>query len=1014
MKGETDEEKKKAHRPRNAGRKAEKKKKRQEGDLIERAQAAKQNPKAFAVKSAVKAERLFRRTQDLIVKKQHIPEVDRTPTEPPPIVVAIVGPPKVGKTTLLRCLIKNFTRQRMNQINGPVTVVIGKKRRVTFLECNNDINCMIDIAKVADLVLLLVDAWFGFEMETFEFLNICQVHGFPRIMGVLTHLDYFKNNKQLRKTKKTLKHRFWTEIYPGAKLFYLSGMVHSEYQKTEVKNLGRFISVMKFRPLQWRTSHPYVVVDRVEDLTSMEVVRQNSKANRYAALYGYVRGIHLKPDTSLHIPGTRKKRSLNEKERIIYAPMSGVGGLLYDKDAVYVDVKESTSMQESQVVGKEGEASSPEWRKTSGLMGLGSLISGDLTPLDQRLQESQVRLFSSAEPIKAADFQCDVEVIEEGDGRKRRRVVFPSASEEIPEGNERDDDASASEEENKNDSDGEAELQEGIEDDEEGNEEEDSDVEEEEAEAEEDEEEAEEDEEEAEAEEDEEEAEEDEEEAEAKEDEEEAEAKEDEEEEEGEMEESCLKWKVNLREKAAHAFYQQLASPSNLKRLVYGSGVKGRESVGVETSEREDPGSMESEDEDNLGGLFKITKKKAIGKFQSPDSNPQDSALFFVDHLQDWSQSSVKEEIQDCFVTGKWERGKDAQTLLAMDVDGDDDQEVFGDFEDLETGKTYQGENKEHEEGIETGEEQRLEKKKEMKDMFDAEYDDKTHSSESYYDEWRKQLDYQAQLNRSEFEGLDENLRCQYEGYRPGMYVRVELRNVPSEFFLHFHPSYPIILGGLLLGEENLTCVQVYLFPSFSRTILDLDRSVEVVKKLKIVGTPMTIHKKTAFVRGMFTTPLEAAKFEGASVKTASGIRGCIKKALTSGKHPGVVRCTFEDRILLSDVVFLRTWYPIQLPKLYAPMKTLLLPMLERMQWQGMKTVGQLKREQGIRALPNPDQLYTPVEREWKEFRPLQIPKSLQKNLPYKDKRKLPGKKRKVPSDEQRLTIIPEPHEQKV
>ena len=62
-------------------------------------------------------------------------------------------------------------------------------------------------------VLLLVDASFGFEMEIFEFLNICQVHGFPRIMGVLTHLDHFQQNKHLQKTKKRMKHRFWTEVY---------------------------------------------------------------------------------------------------------------------------------------------------------------------------------------------------------------------------------------------------------------------------------------------------------------------------------------------------------------------------------------------------------------------------------------------------------------------------------------------------------------------------------------------------------------------------------------------------------------------------------------------------------------------------------------------------------------------------------------------------------------------------------------------------------------------------------
>ena len=36
-------------------------------------------------------------------------------------------------------------------------------------------NAMIDAAKYADLVLLMIDGGFGFEMETFEFLNICQV-----------------------------------------------------------------------------------------------------------------------------------------------------------------------------------------------------------------------------------------------------------------------------------------------------------------------------------------------------------------------------------------------------------------------------------------------------------------------------------------------------------------------------------------------------------------------------------------------------------------------------------------------------------------------------------------------------------------------------------------------------------------------------------------------------------------------------------------------------------------------
>jgi ribosome biogenesis protein BMS1 len=50
------------------------------------------------------------------------------------------------------------------EIKGPVTVVAGKNRRLTFIECSNDINAMIDVAKIADLVLMTIDASFGFEM----------------------------------------------------------------------------------------------------------------------------------------------------------------------------------------------------------------------------------------------------------------------------------------------------------------------------------------------------------------------------------------------------------------------------------------------------------------------------------------------------------------------------------------------------------------------------------------------------------------------------------------------------------------------------------------------------------------------------------------------------------------------------------------------------------------------------------------------------------------------------------
>lgn len=1217
-------DKKKAHQSRHSGRKAEKKSAKNKH--VQEQTAKERNPKAFAFQSAVKAQRRFVRSQDIKSKKHHIPVIDRTPLEPPPVVVAVVGGPKVGKSTLLQCLIKNYTRQRLSSIMGPVTIVAGKKRRLTFIEVNNDVNSMIDIAKVADIVLMLIDATFGIEMETFEFLEICRAHGTPRIMGVLNHLDMFKDNKALKKKKRTLKQRFQVELYPGAKLFYLSGLIHGEYLKNEIKNLGRFISVMKFRPLTWRSAHPYVLVDRIEDITNPEAIRTNPKCDRDAVLYGYVRGVPFQRNQRVHIPGCgdfqikdinflsdpcplpehQKKRSLNEKERLTYAPMSGVGGIVYDKDAVYIDLGGSHHGKKMKEEGSDSE----DERKGDSI--LEPLLDLQKTA-DEKRAQTQIQLFSNTKLLNnESDEETDMETVSkslpehetvtDSTGRVRRRAIFhddlekeeddddndeeddDNDEEEDDEDDEYEDEDSQEEEIEENDENEESEEEESVKDQDlneleppvkkkkliiskkkKKNSSDDSDsedydleddlsrlkgenIEKSDSEAQKskfkvfdnteketiglknkdvevtmkiqgllnklkakppsntnvksrtisgdsgisESEESEGDE------------------SESEDDNDmqittndnsfdtrDMESKDGETSEgsssEDENEDSNLGYRSEMFKQATDNFYKNQSTVSYLRKYIYG-----------EVTEEEENGS--DDDSEEVGGLFRSRNKTKQASSNSGHGLMEavDTSRYNPTYLRNWADDELLDSIRDCFVTGEWKESENAAALLKMD---DEDEDLYGDFEDLETGvkvsaeQTEKGEEDKNEDELNEGDaptaadvkpvektakEKRMEKKRRLKEMFDAEYDDK--GDNEYFDSLKTEMSQQAQMNREEFEQLDDEQRVQYEGYRPGMYVRMEFSRMPCEFITNFDATYPIVVGGLLDNEQKMGFIRVRIkvhrwYPKILKNkdplilslgwrrfqtlmyyakreddfkmrslkyarkylhiegmfwgpvtpissgfvalqnitdrvadfriaangvILETDQSSKICKKLKLIGHPEKILKKTAFIKGMFSSETEIAKFEGAKVQTQSGIRGLIKKA--KGRD-GIFRATFEDIIKLSDVIIFKTWAPVTLTKYCSSVRTLLLPPNEKAAWKGMRTVGEIKRERNIKNTPNPDSLYTAItkRREYVPL-PLKVPKELQAALPYNEKPKITPRINKP----QRVVVVKDPHEIKM
>ena len=56
-------------------------------------------------------------------------------------------------------------------------------------------------------------------------------------------------------------------------------------------------------------------------------------------------------------------------------------------------------------------------------------------------------------------------------------------------------------------------------------------------------------------------------------------------------------------------------------------------------------------------------------------------------------------------------------------------------------------------------------------------YDEEEGGRGTYYEDLKKEVSEQAETNRSEFTGLREEVRVQYEGMRPGCYVRMEIKS---------------------------------------------------------------------------------------------------------------------------------------------------------------------------------------------------------------------------------------------
>ncbi|KAK1596294.1 AARP2CN domain-containing protein [Colletotrichum navitas] len=1020
------------------------------------------NPKAFAFSNPGKLARSAARSSDIKERRFHVPQVDRLPDEPPPRLVTIVGPPGVGKTTLLKSLIRRYAKETLSDPQGPITVVTSKKQRLTFVECPNELEAMVDMAKIADIVLLMIDGNYGFEMETMEFLNILAATGMPgNVFGILTHLDLFRKPQALKDAKKRLKRRLWSELYQGAHLFYLSGVMNGRYPDREVHNLSRFLSVMKNpRPLIWRNSHPYTIIDSYRDITHPTKIEEDPKCDRSVVLSGYLRGTNFASQGQrIHVPGlgdftvanlevlpdpcptpameqaiakvTGKttRRRLDEKEKKLHAPMSDRSGLKIDGDAIWITREKGFTFDRDAEEGEMGEGE----ELIVGLQGERKLLGQT---------EEGVQLFKGGEQIKQVpeeedtgrktprharfadrDDDSEVEVDDEGfvsgeeDGESDVEEEFNEGKlgkmfrKNTEKDADEDDIAFA-------DSDSDLGSLSGLEDGDEDDEDmDDSDF-------------------------------------------------------NSDEEAAAMKWKENMAERAKklHGKRRSYHTP-DLARYMYEDSLTPEEALQKWRGDDQDEEDIEADEEDDFFQKSKQDKEDKVEDRSIPQYDYEDLAA-------KWSQAANVEALRKRFTTAGLrdddeDDGDEEDEFDGIDDEGEDD-EGDGVFEDLETGEQHGAENSAEqepaEEAFDDEREKNAKRKEDLKLRFEEEdregfMNDKANArreggdqefgEDDWYEAQKAVIQKQLDINKAEFETLDERQRTAVEGYRAGKYAKIVLEGVPSEFVTKFNPRNPIILGGLSPTEDRFGFVQVRIkkhrwhkkilktndplifslgwrrfqtlpiysisdsrtrnrmlkytpehmhcfgtiygpliapntgfvcFQSFSSanpgfriaatgTVLSVDESTEIVKKLKLTGTADKIHKNTAFIKGMFNTSLEIAKFEGASIKTVSGVRGQIKRALS--KPEGHFRATFEDKILYSDIVFLRAWYPIKPHRFYNPVTNLI-------GWQAMRLTGEVRRAEGVETPLQKNSQYRKIERETRHFNPLRVPRALAAELPFK------------------------------
>ena len=828
-----------------------------------------------------------------------------TEVDEPPLIIMIQGGHSSGKTTLIKSLVKYYTNQNITSFKGSITVRNSKNQRLTFIECPNDISSLDDCSKIVDVAILLIDARVGFEMETFEFISLLKNHGFTQIMGVITHMDDFRQNKSLSKYKKQIKKRFIKDATDKSKLFYLFGIKNNLYIKLQLHTMARYLKVIKPNQPGFRINHPYIFCDRYDiNFSKTKITNKENPEEKnddvIVSLFGYVRGNHLNKNSLIYINGLgeynidfaekmddpcpiemvskngKVKRTLKKKDKNLYAPYSNINMLEYDRKSGYINIPEKLVTF------------------TKGLKEQDNLANDEGVKMVRKLQDMYGNIEQNED-----DEKNQIELIQgvnmDSKNKKEKKITNQDNSENI-------DNSDINEESNEN-----------------GN--------------------------------------------------------------NDELSEEKNNYKnIELKN---NMILSDENLDTNIMQDIYGNiDDENEEGKGINGDDLLDSyKTMDNSEDFDLDYLIKNCKQKFVtgGYYDMEEENENDISDDENNNKDNSKKQKTQIEIPNASAELTPEQKKEVQEKQLKPFL--DDSSTYGIFK--------------------LGTYIRIDLKK-VKRKY-ANHFDPNHPiilSTLSHQESESQMSF-IKIRFSKHLWFPKILKTNdpvilsigWRKFQTTMAYCVEDKNHRLRLIKYtpkftnciaicYGPQVPINVA-IVAMQNNLGDTTDDNFRiSGTGDVIEVNQSFDIVKKLKLIGDPEEIYKKTANIKNMFNSNLEVARYIGAKIQTVSGIRGIIKKQLNT-KPEGRFRATFEDKILKSDVVFLKTWAPVELNKFYNP----IIEYGDKKQ-KMLRTMNQLRKDYGIKLEQNPDSEYKDIEREERVFPNLVISKNLEKNLPFKKKNK--------------------------